>query len=70
MPLPIAGVIAIQPLQLQLPSSYAGTLAGSEYQHVPAADTNTDEYTGYRAVFQLDRFTAVYRTLVVFYLAM
>lgn len=33
-------------------------------------DTGADEYTGYRLVYQLDRFTASYRTLVVFYLAM
>lgn len=33
-------------------------------------DTGADEYTGYRLVYQLDRFTASYRTLVVFYMAM
>lgn len=58
-------------------ASVAGTPGGSPGFYLrplqPAStvpDTGTDEYTGYRLIYQLDRFTASYRTLVVFYLAM
>lgn len=58
-------------------ASVAGTPGGSPADYLrplqPAntvPDTGADEYTGYRVVYQLDRFTASYKTLVVFYLAM
>jgi hypothetical protein len=33
-------------------------------------DTSADEYTGFRLIYQMDRFIASYRMLVVFYLSM
>jgi len=67
MPLP-----NVEPLHL--PPSGPGSL----WTHAGHQDCSThsqgleatDEYCGYRMAYQLDRFTAGYRTLVVFYLAM